>query len=92
VREQFFLAAVAQNIKRLMRFLSQPTRPGSASHHLVRQEEKLDSRNDRSQKIFRSRTFSTATPGLDNGGGVIQGESKLYQIRVSAEKAKSLMA
>ena len=27
VREQFFLAAVAQNIKRLMRFLSQPTRP-----------------------------------------------------------------
>jgi len=27
VREQFFLAAVAQNIKRLVRFLSQPTRP-----------------------------------------------------------------
>jgi Transposase DDE domain len=25
VREQFFLAAVAQNIKRLVRFLSQPT-------------------------------------------------------------------
>ncbi len=61
-------------------------------HSYLGQEEKLDSRNDRSQKIFRSRTFSTATPGLDNGGGVIQGESKLYQIRVSAEKAKSLMA
>ncbi len=27
VREQFFLAAVAQNIKRLMRFLSRPTTP-----------------------------------------------------------------
>ncbi len=27
VREQFFLAAVAQNIKRLVRFLSQPTAP-----------------------------------------------------------------
>jgi Transposase DDE domain len=27
VREQFFLAATAQNIKRLVRFLSQPTRP-----------------------------------------------------------------
>jgi Transposase DDE domain len=27
VREQFFLAAVAQNIKRLLRFLSQPTAP-----------------------------------------------------------------
>jgi len=27
VREQFLLAAVAQNIKRLVRFLSQPTRP-----------------------------------------------------------------
>jgi hypothetical protein len=27
VREQFFLAAVAQNIKRLVQFLNQPTRP-----------------------------------------------------------------
>jgi hypothetical protein len=27
VPEQFFLAAAAQNIKRLMRFLSQPTTP-----------------------------------------------------------------
>ena len=27
VREQFFLAAVAQNIKRLVRFLSRPTTP-----------------------------------------------------------------
>jgi hypothetical protein len=27
VREQFFLAAAAQNIKRLVRFLSQPTLP-----------------------------------------------------------------
>ena len=27
VREQFFLAAVAQNIKRLVRFLSQPLTP-----------------------------------------------------------------
>jgi len=27
VREQFFLAATAQNIKRLVRFLSNPTEP-----------------------------------------------------------------
>jgi hypothetical protein len=27
VREQFFLAATVQNIKRLVRFLSQPTAP-----------------------------------------------------------------
>jgi hypothetical protein len=27
VREQFFLAAVAQNIKRLVRYLNQPTPP-----------------------------------------------------------------
>jgi len=27
VREQFFLAAVAQNLKRLVRFLSQPKTP-----------------------------------------------------------------
>ena len=27
VREQFFPAAAAQNLKRLVRFLSQPTRP-----------------------------------------------------------------
>ena len=27
VREKFFLAAVAQNLKRLVRFLSQPTTP-----------------------------------------------------------------
>ena len=31
VREQFFLAAAAQNIKRLVRFLSQPTRPVAAA-------------------------------------------------------------
>ncbi|PYX43405.1 MAG: hypothetical protein DMG79_22505, partial [Acidobacteria bacterium] len=29
VREQFFLAAVAQNIKRLVRFLSRPTTPAT---------------------------------------------------------------
>jgi len=27
VREQFFLAATAQNLKRLVRFLSQPPKP-----------------------------------------------------------------
>jgi Transposase DDE domain len=31
VREQFFLAAVAQNIKRLVRFLSQPPPPPQAA-------------------------------------------------------------
>ena len=30
VREQFFLAATVQNIKRLVRFLSQPMRPALA--------------------------------------------------------------
>jgi hypothetical protein len=32
VREQFLLAAVAQNIKRLVRFLSQPTIPAGSCH------------------------------------------------------------
>jgi Transposase DDE domain len=32
VREQFFLAAVAQNIKRLVRFLSQPAAPLAVSN------------------------------------------------------------
>jgi hypothetical protein len=31
VREQFFLAAAAQNIKRLVRFLSLPTAPQTLS-------------------------------------------------------------
>jgi hypothetical protein len=31
VREQFFLAAAAQNLKRLVRFLSQPTTPTAAA-------------------------------------------------------------
>jgi hypothetical protein len=35
VREQFFLAAVAQNIKRLVRFLSQPTIPVMAGAALA---------------------------------------------------------
>jgi len=32
IREQFFLAAVAQNIKRLVRFLNQPTTPYGNCH------------------------------------------------------------
>ena len=35
VREQFFLAAAAQNLKRLVRFLSQPTTPTSGSYLLA---------------------------------------------------------
>jgi hypothetical protein len=31
VREQFFFAAAAQNVKRLLRFLSQPTTPNLAA-------------------------------------------------------------
>jgi hypothetical protein len=43
VREQFFLAAVAQNIKRLVRFLSRPITP-VLRHHLVEpKEEELSS-------------------------------------------------
>ena len=36
VREQFFLAATAQNIKRLVRFLSQPTTPRYLPLHRYR--------------------------------------------------------
>ena len=40
VREQFFLAAIAQNLKRLVRFLSQPTTSVLPGHHLVERDKK----------------------------------------------------
>jgi hypothetical protein len=39
VREQFFLAAAAQNVKRLVRFLSQPITPIGGSHYLTEVSE-----------------------------------------------------
>ncbi len=47
VREQFFLAAVAQNIKRLVRFLSQPDNTGSAGHLLVERRQENRRRHAR---------------------------------------------
>ena len=49
VREQFFLAAVAQNIKRLVRFLSQPTTPVEAPSWW---RGKLDGRDNRGQEFI----------------------------------------
>jgi len=43
VREQFFLAAAAQSIKRLVRFLPQPTTPVPANAGAEQREEKLGS-------------------------------------------------
>ena len=37
--KQFFLAAAAQNLKRLVRFLSQPITPQCGSHRLAEGEE-----------------------------------------------------
>jgi len=52
VREQFFLAAAAQNIKRLVRFLSQrPHR--SAGHHLVERRQENRRRMLADEKAFR---------------------------------------
>ena len=50
VREQFFLAAAAQNIKRLVRFLSQPTTPTTRSCHVAEVRTKNCGRDDRSRK------------------------------------------
>jgi len=41
VREQFFLAAAAQNIKRLVRFLGRPTTPHWGSHRLTEVSEEI---------------------------------------------------
>jgi Transposase DDE domain len=61
VREQFFLAAAAQNVKRLVRFL--PTDNAcSACHHLVElSEEKLDHATLAAEPTLRCPTFSTPT-------------------------------
>ena len=59
MREQFFLAAAAQNIKRLVRFLSQPITP-AGSHRLADREE-YSPAVIAPKKTFRSGTFSTPT-------------------------------
>ena len=68
VREQFFVAAAAQNIKRLVRFLPQPTdTAGSASHHIAQsREEQVDEDILAAKKPFCWRTFSTPTPVFVN--------------------------
>jgi hypothetical protein len=69
VREQFFMAAAAQNIKRLVRFLSQGPRPPLTGDDLVSNPRKklfptavLTSH----QLPLPSSPFSTATPGYNN--------------------------
>ena len=53
VREQFSLAAAAQNLKRLVRFLSLPITPVLPSHHLVEpKEEELSSRLLAAETMF----------------------------------------
>jgi hypothetical protein len=63
VREQFFLAAAAQNLKRLVRFLSQPTRPVLGSYRLkeLLREEKLSGLCPM-KSGFCCDSFSTPTP------------------------------
>jgi hypothetical protein len=55
VREQFFLAAAAQNLKRLVRYLTQPTTPHRGSHHLT--EVSQENGDNRSRKEIRSTPF-----------------------------------
>jgi hypothetical protein len=66
VREQFFMAATAQNIKRLVRFLNQTPRPPiSAMTYLLRKKQFF--KGDTHPTPFRSSlTFSTATPGFNS--------------------------
>jgi hypothetical protein len=66
VREQFFLAAAAQNIKRLVRFLSQPDSPRCGSYHLAEVRRKNSTAAIiAAKKTFRSRTFSTPTVAVE---------------------------
>jgi transposase len=53
VREQFFLAAAAQNIKRLVRFLSQPTNPVCPLLLSRSERSKTQQRDTHRQKAFR---------------------------------------
>ena len=67
VREQFFLAAAAQNIKRLVRFLSQAATVHPARDHLALVRSKNSAAADNEAKwTFPSRTFSTPTPVFVN--------------------------
>lgn len=65
VREQFFLAAAAQNSKRLVRFLSQGPRSPTPGNNLVR--KKLFACGTRiHQPPDSAQPFSTATPDYVN--------------------------
>src|ERR1700726_3217967 len=64
VREQFFLAAAAQNLKRLVRFLSRPTAPQALP--LRKEEKKLSSTPPARTRSVLALSFSTATPGFVN--------------------------
>jgi len=63
VREQFFLAAVAQNIKRLASAVSQPTNNTYYGSCLLAEGERKHSMAAiiAAKSSFRSRTFSTPT-------------------------------
>jgi hypothetical protein len=57
VREQFFLAAAAQNIKRLVRFLSRPGTPCSARHDLATEKnsagQATKAKTSQVQRVFQ---------------------------------------
>jgi hypothetical protein len=89
VREQFFLAAVAQNIKRLVRCLGQPTTPLPLSWF----EEELLAAIIAAKSTFRSRTLSTPTPVSNNceepGAGA---HLRLSMSEVGRVRAKACLA
>jgi hypothetical protein len=62
VREQFFLAAAAQNLKRLVRFLSQTPKTCSGGCCLETERRTTRQRPFAAEKVFYRCTFSTPTP------------------------------
>jgi hypothetical protein len=65
-REQFFLAAAAQNIKRLVRFITQPATPALGSNHLTGRQQNSQPLHSRANDHSRSPSFSTPTPGYNS--------------------------
>jgi hypothetical protein len=70
VREQFFLAAAAQNIKRLVRFLSPSTTPVRPPPLSRTDTRKTRQRHSQPRRHSVDRTFSTPTGVSDNVGSV----------------------
>jgi len=64
VREQFFLAAAAQNIKRLVLYLSQPPAPTVLATQ--KREERLGTTHTPSTRSPQAQSFSTPAPDCTN--------------------------